>query len=200
MAEQIGVSELIGIAQAGGSLKDTGFKHTVISAVGMAAAKGRASFVLGAELHRLRCAGQAGRWYIAVDLVAKQILGIARRGRWRKSKVLSVQIARMAGQALQEWLFDLCVPCLGRGRKAIELYTPDGERREQVCQVCGGKGKVTWKGHNMAERMSLLGVTDDDYVKVWDGRFEDVMLMLDKAYGVTQRSVAKRMNRRIEDV
>lgn len=197
---EIGVSELVGIAQAGGSLKSEGFRHSVVGAVGMAAATGRRSYVLGCELHRLRCASQSERWHVTVALIHREVQSLARRARWRRTAKLEAQIARMAEQALRDWLFDLCVPCVGRGRIAVELYNPDGTRKEATCDACGGKGISAEQGRNMAERVSMLGITGDEYVRVWDERFVEVLSVLHKAYGVAQRAVAKRLPRRVEDV
>lgn len=199
MSQPLGVSELVGVSMAGGSLKSETFRHSVVGAVGMAGATGKASYILGAELHRLRCASQAERWHVTVALIQRQVLGLARKGRWRPSPTLDAQIARMSEQALKDWLFDLCVPCVGRGKIAIELYNPDGTRKEAVCDSCGGKGIAQQKGRNMAERMSLLGVTDSEYVKVWDDRFAEVIGLLEKAYGVAQRAIAKRLARQVVD-
>jgi hypothetical protein len=198
MGQLLGVSELVGIAQAGGSLKSESFRHSVVGAVGMAAASGKTSYVLGCELHRLRCAAQADRWKYAVSLLHKQVLGLARKERWRKSRALSAQLGRMSHQALQDWLFDLCVPCKGTGSVLVVV---EGEEKEGRCDVCAGNsGKAVRKAFNMQERMSALGVCEEEYIREWDERFELVLGLLDKSYGVAQRAIGKRLARRVEDV
>lgn len=196
MSQFVGVSELVGVAQAGGSLKSEGFRHSVVGAVGMAAASGKATYVLGCELHRLRCAQQAERWHITVGMIEKQIGVAARRQRWRKGRHLQCQISRMAEQVLRDWLFDLCLPCVGRGHHVVDV---DDAEKEVTCDACGGKGRSPEKGRHMAERMSALGVDEDDYIRVWDERFVEALVMLDKSYGVAQRSIARRLGRRVED-
>lgn len=179
-------------------MKSDGFRHSVVGAVGMAAASGKTSYVLGCELHRLRCAAQADRWQYAVALLHKQLLGLARKERWRKSRTLAAQLGRMAHQTLQDWLFDLCVPCKGTGSVLVVI---EGEEKEGRCEVCAGNaGKAVRKAFNMRERMSALGVSEDEYIRVWDERFEQALGQCDKAYGVAQRAIGKRLARAIEDV
>jgi hypothetical protein len=194
MAEQIGVSELVGMAMAGGSLKDTGFKHTVVGAVGMAGASGKSSYVLGCELHRLRCASQAERWGYAMGLFTKQVKVLAKRGRWRR--VDDAMLVRLCDYALREWLFDVCIPCQGRGRMAIELYNPGEDRIEQTCDLCGGTGKGV---PSIKMRIEALRIPVEEYMKAWGDRFEEIRGVLDKAYGVAQRSIARRLGRKVED-
>lgn len=194
MSELIGVSELIGIAQASGKIRDGSFKAAVVGAVGMAAASGKTSFVLGVELHRLRCAGQPDRWYATQAMFRKRVRVLAKRGRWRK--VNETLLDKLCEYTLREWLFDICVPCQGRSKIAIELYTPDGTRVERVCDACGGTGKGK---PSVTVRVEALGIPVEEYMKVWGGRFEEVRAVLDKAYGVAQRAVARRLGRRVDD-
>lgn len=196
MSERIGVSELIGMARAGGSLKDGTFKVAVLGAIGMAGASGRESYRLGDELHRLRCAQQAERWEYAMAIFRKQARGIAKKDRWRK--VSGDQVERLCEHCLKEWLFDLCIPCGGRGKVfgGVEI-TEVAEREVLVkCESCGGSGNG---GAMVQERMRVLGIGVEEYMKHWEARFDTLIAVLHKAYGVAQRSVAKRMGRKVED-
>lgn len=188
------MSELIGQAQAGGSLKDTGFKHSVVGAIGMASASGKSSFQLGMELHRLRCSGQPERWPLALGRFKAQAWGYAKKRRWRKTDRALVE--RMCGHALGEWLFDLCLTCVGRGRIAIERYTPEGTKIEHVCPKCAGSGR---QRPDVDARMKLVGCEVRDYVNLWEERFSDLIGILEKCYGVAQRAVARKLQRKVED-
>lgn len=194
----VGVSEMVGTAQAGGGMRPSGMKHSIIGAVGMASASGKESFKLGAELHRLRCAGQATRWHVTVGMIHRQLLGLARKRRWRRGQALNGQIERMADQLLRDWLFDLCLSCVGRGHVQVDVPGAD-ERKDVECDACRGNGRSALKSRNMGQRMDVLGISDDEYIRVWAERFEEGMGILEKSYSVAQRSIARRLARAVED-
>lgn len=91
----------------------------------------------------------------------------------QKQTYLRIRLA--ARQVLAEWYLPECRTCLG-----VKEIT--GEHKRVICPDCRGDGN---KRFSDEERAVKLGVSTDEYKKIWDKRFRDMRDMIGGEDGMT---------------
>lgn len=140
------------------------------------------SDALGAKLWRLRWADDSACFAPAVQLLADRV---ADRERHRND-AWSV-IETLCGIVVNEWLFDLCKTCAGRGYSVIE----GTGRAGRSCSTCNGTGN---RRYSDQERMGEMGFTLSIYKK-WAPRFAQAHSILAEADASTGRAVPYQLGR-----
>jgi hypothetical protein len=136
------------------------------------------NYTLGATLLRLRYAHDAACYAPAVQLLADLVE--------RPNEVRST-IVTLCGVVLNEWLYDLCPTCNGRGHSVIE----GTGRAGRPCSACNGTGMAR---HSDQQRMVEMGFTPSTYVR-WVRRFAYAHSVLAAAEANTGRATAQQLDR-----
>ncbi len=102
----------------------------VLGAVGMAAASINPAYL---ALYRLKYSND-----IASYGAVKQVFTIWAFNSMMRRQMPTRSAARVAAQALQKWLFDVCQACKGTGHPVI-VGTPSLSKK--ICPSCSGTGR-----------------------------------------------------------
>ncbi|MFJ1212288.1 hypothetical protein [Burkholderia pyrrocinia] len=91
-------------------------------------------------------------------------------------------IERFALRLLDEWIYDQCVRCEGRG-----VVRRDGR---YICPDCSGSGK---RPIDEAARAHAIGIQLVDYRRHWSRRFHDMHALLDHVKGSVSDTMRRQM-------
>ena len=133
----MGIAEKIIRAETSDDLRHHEYDCAVdtLGAVGMAAASIHPAYL---AIYRLKYEND-----LASRETVKQIFMVWAHNSMLRRQIESVNVPRIAAQAMQKWLFDVCQTCSGTGHPKM-LGTPSLSAKP--CGSCGGSGRQIMRG------------------------------------------------------
>ena len=171
------LAKLVVSALNSGSLEGDPNHEVALDRV-MAFALAAISDPLGAALFRLRFMDEIEAYSPALKALTSRT---ARPGESRRS------VARVCGRALDEWFFDLCEVCGGRGHMVVD-GTPIARH---ACASCGGAGR---QPPSIQARCAALGLSPEAYPK-WEPRLARAHQALGRSEAALVDEIAVKLGR-----
>jgi len=169
------LEERLGLAQKSSNLSWGPHERPVdlVAAIGMASNTPHTK--LGAEILRAFVGNDSFAYQDAVKLLARRIKA-------KNSHIPAVMRSKLAYRAMHEFLFPNCVKCTGTGVAMVE-------HKKTHCRACSGTGRHVFGD---GERAKALGISKDEYRRIWEDRLGLALNIASSAYNSVIRGANKR--------